>query len=84
MKGLNICNDAGIPNTKMQFFVLIGFDTTPDQDYERVMTLRDLGCMPYVMPFNKEDKYQKAFARWVNHRATFKSCTWDEYKYRSN
>lgn len=81
MNGIKICNEAGIPNNRMQFFVLIGFDTSPEQDLERVMKLSNLGCMPFVMPYNKSDSYQKAFARWVNHRATFKSCTWDEYKY---
>lgn len=80
-KGIDICNAAGIRCNQMQFFVLIGFDTTHDQNYERVMTLRELGCMPFVMPFNKSDPYQKRFARWVNHRATFKSCTWEQYKY---
>lgn len=79
-KGIRICNEAGIPSKKMQFFVLIGYDTTPDQDYERVMTLAEMGCMPYVMPYNKSDKYQKNFARWVNHRAVFKTCKWEEYK----
>jgi len=81
MNGIKICNEAGIPSTKMQFFVLIGFDSTPDQDYERVMTLRELGCMPFVMPFNKIDPYQKSFTRWVNNRAVFKSCSWSDYKY---
>lgn len=84
MKGIKICNDAGIPSTKMQFFVLIGFDTTPEQDYDRVMTLRDLGAMPFVMPFNRSDRYQKAFARWVNKRNLFKSCEWKDYKYNPN
>lgn len=82
-KGIEICNKAGIPCNHMQFFVLIGFDTTPEQDYERVMTLREMGCMPFVMPYNKSDPYQKAFTRWVNHRATFKSCEWKDYKYRT-
>lgn len=81
LKGIQICNDAGIPNNKMQFFVLIGYDTTHDQDYERVMMLRDLGCMPFVMPYDKSDPYQKAFTRWVNNRAVFKGCSWNEYKY---
>lgn len=80
--GIKRCNDAGIPCRHMQFFVLVGFDSTPDQDMERVITLRDLGCMPYVMPFNKSNPYQKAFTRWVNNRAVFKSCKWEEYKYR--
>lgn len=81
MKGIKICNDAGIPSTRMQFFVLIGFDTTPDQDYERVMHLKELGCMPYAMPYNKSNPYQKAFTRWVNNRAVFNSCSWKDYKY---
>lgn len=81
-EGIRRCVDAGIPATKMQFFVLIGYDTTHEQDLERVMKLREAGCMPFVMPYKKDDPYQKAFARWVNHRALFKSCTWDEYKYR--
>jgi hypothetical protein len=80
-KGIKICNDAGIPCNHMQFFVLIGFDSTHEQNYERVMTLREIGCMPFVMPYKKDDRYQKAFARWVNNRAVFKSCTWDDYYY---
>lgn len=79
MKGIKICNDAGIPNNKMQFFILIGFNTTHEQNLERVMILKEMGCMPFVMPYNKFDKYQNRFARYVNHRATFKSCTWEEY-----
>lgn len=84
MKGIKTCNDAGIPCKHMQFFVLIGFDTTPEQDYERVMSLRELGCMPFVMPYNKANPYQKAFTRWVNNRAVFKSCSWNDYKYKVN
>lgn len=83
MKGITICNNAGIPTKRMQFFVLIGFDTTPDQDLERVMMLREMGAMPFVMSYDKSDPYQKAFTRWVNNRAVFKTCTWEEYKYKS-
>ena len=32
------------------------------------------------MPFNKFDKYQKDFSRWVNHKAIFKSVAWKDYK----
>lgn len=83
LKGIKICNDAGVPTKHMQFFVLIGFDTTPEQDYERVMKLHEWGGMPYVMPYNKKDPYQKAFARWVNFRAIFKSVKWKDYKYNN-
>lgn len=84
MNGIDICNNAGIPTSHMQFFVLIGFDTTPEQDMERVMTLDKLGARPFVMPYNKSDPYQKAFTRWVNKREVFKSCTWEQYKYNPN
>lgn len=83
-KGIKICNDAGIPSKRMQFFVLVGFDTTKEQDYERVMTLREQGCMPFVMPYKLDDPYQNAFARWVNDRAIFKKCAWKDYKYNKN
>ena len=31
------------------------------------------------MPFNKSDPYQKRFARWVNHKAVFKTVKWIDY-----
>jgi hypothetical protein len=70
---------AGIPYHRMTFYVLIGFDTTPEQDLYRVMKLRKLGCHPFVMPYNKHDEYQKRFARWVNMKAIFKSVEWNDY-----
>lgn len=81
-EGIARCNKAGIPCRHMQFFVLIGFDSTHEQNMERVMTLREIGCMPFVMPYNKDDPYQKSFTRWVNNRAVFKSCSWERYKYK--
>lgn len=61
-------------------YVLIGFDTTPEEDLHRVESLRDLGAMPFVMPFDKTDPYQRRFTRWVNHKAIFKSVPWAEYR----
>ena len=65
----------------MQFFILIGFDTTHEENMYRINLLRNLGAMPFVMPFDKSNPYQKALTRYVNHRAIFNSCTWQEYKY---
>lgn len=77
--GIDRCEAAGILPKQMQFFVLIGYDTTPEQDLERVKRLRDRGCLPFVMPYDKFDNYQKRFARWVNHRAIFNSVSWEDY-----
>jgi hypothetical protein len=63
-------------------YVLIGFNSTEEQDLFRVSNLRNLGIDPFVMPYNKKDLYQKAFARWVNHKAIFKSVKWEDYKTR--
>lgn len=84
IRGIERCNKFGIPSTNMQFFILIGYDTTPEQDIYRVELLRSLGCKPFVMPYNKKNKYQKAYTRYVNNRIIFNSCTWEDYKYNTN
>lgn len=63
------------------FFVLIGHKSTHEQNIERIMRLKNMGCLPFAMPYDKSDPYQKAFARWVNQRAVFNSCSWDDYIY---
>lgn len=65
---------------KIMIYVLIGFDSTHEENYYRVMKIKELGCKPFVMPYNKKDKYQKRFARWVNHMAIFNSVKWIDYK----
>ena len=65
-----------------QVFVLTNFDTTPEQDLERIYTLRDLGFEPYVMVYNKQSAapFYKSLQRWVNMRAIFhRVTTFDEY-----
>lgn len=64
---------------KIMIYVLIGYDSTEEQDYYRVMKIHELGCNPFVMPYNKKDKYQKMFARWCNHKAIFKTVRWEDY-----
>ena len=65
---------------KIMAYVLIGFDSTPEEDLMRVTKLWELKIDPFVMPYNKKDKYQKRFARWVNHKAVFKTVKWEEYR----
>lgn len=61
-------------------YVLIGFWSTPEEDLMRVQHLwDDYKIHPFVMPYNKFNRYQKDFARWCNNKVIFKSCTWDEY-----
>ena len=78
-RGIQRCLDVGLRPYQMAFYVLIGFNTTPEQDHYRVTKLRDLGCDPYAMTFNKHDPYQRDFSRWVNQKAIFNSVPWSEY-----
>lgn len=64
---------------KIMVYVLIGYWSTPEQDLYRVEALHLLGISPFVMPYSKNDKYQARFARWVNHKAIFKSCEFAYY-----
>ena len=64
-------------------YVLIGYWSTPEEDLYRVEELRKLGVNPFVMPFNKKDRYQKDFARWCNRKEIFKTCKWEDYKKKS-
>lgn len=76
---------TGIDYRKLGVFVLCNFDTTIEQDLERIYTLRDLGFSPYVMLYNKENIPKghelRRLQRWVNNRIIFARCkTFDEYK----
>ena len=63
---------------KMTVYVLCGYDTTLEQDLERIYTLRDLGYSPYVMIYDKYKRKRKddlvRLQRWVNSRFAFAVC----------
>jgi hypothetical protein len=70
---------------KMSVYVLTGFDTTLDQDLERIYTLRDLGYSPYVMIYDKHKLRRgnelKRLQRWVNSRFAFAAVKrFEDYK----
>ena len=60
---------------KMTVFVLTNFNTTFEQDLERIYILREMGYNPYVMIYNKslttgKDNVRR-LQRWVNNRRIF-------------
>jgi len=68
---------------RLMCYVLIGYWHGEEElDLHRVETLRNLGIDPFVMPYVRSDFYQRAFARWVNHKAIFKKIPWQDYRYR--
>lgn len=79
-RGVTALKAGGFPLSQASFYVLIGYNTTPEEDMHRVMLLDDLGVESFVMPFDKTDRYQKRFTRWCNHKAVFKTVPWVEYR----
>lgn len=69
-------------NHQAQVFTLVNYDTTFEQDLERIYTLRDMHFDPYIMVYDKQHaaaRY-KSLQRWVNMRAIFhRVATFDEY-----
>lgn len=68
---------TGWDKRKLPVYVLVNFNTTLEQDLDRIYTLRDLGYWPYVMVYER-DKLPKGHVmrklqRWVNMRAVFET-----------
>jgi len=74
---LEILNAAGINNGSMMFYVLIGYNSTKEDDLKRIEFLKKKGCAIFVMPFRKTE-YNHKFARWVN-RYFYKYETFHNY-----
>lgn len=57
-------------------YTIVNFDTTFEQDLERIYTLREMGYWAYVMIYDKQhcDRKYRDLQRWVNNRIIFAEC----------
>lgn len=81
-RGIEILKDAGFKGRELTCYVLMGFNTTHEQDMHRINVLwKEYGVYPYAMAYNndKSDPLIRAKIRWVNKRQLFKSISFDEY-----
>ena len=65
-------------------YTLCNFNTTVEQDLERIYTLRKMGYWAYVMLYDKEhlpkNHILRKIQRWVNNRFVFAKCeTFEQY-----
>lgn len=73
---------GGVPKSKFFCYVLV--KEIPSA-LVRVEFLRAMGIDPFAQPYRdfenniEPTKEQRDFARWVNHKATFKSVKWEDY-----
>ena len=73
---------------KMSCYVLVGYNSTVEQDMYRLSRLRELGISPIVQPyrdFNNDRKptlYEKDLAQWANKHQIFKACEFKDFSPR--
>src|SRR3989304_2030944 len=53
---VKLLNNFGLSSYKIFCFILIGYNTTVEEDLYRVELCRELKINPFVMPYNKFDK----------------------------
>lgn len=73
---------------KIVCYVLVGFNSTPEQDYERLRYLKELGILPFVQPYRdfenkrKPTQYESDIARWANRMWLFNTQDFFDYRPR--
>ena len=57
-------------------YTLVNFNTTIEQDLDRIYTLRQLGFWAYIMVYDKQNAkpIYKKLQRWCNNRFIFAQC----------
>lgn len=81
IKATKLLREAGC--TPSNYFVYVLVDNISDA-HKRVEILKKYKLDPFAQPFRDQsgkdsDPRLKDFARWVNHKATFKSVPWEKY-----
>ena len=74
--------EAGVSAFRFWAYALV---RDVEEVHRRVLALREMGVEPFAQPYRDYDggeptAEQKAFARWVNRKSLFKSCTWEDVK----
>ena len=73
---------------KLMCYILVGFNSTMEQDMYRIERCRELGIKPYVMPYRdfenktKPSQYAKDLAQYVNRPMIFRSCKFEDFSPR--
>jgi len=82
-RGLQQLVDAGIKPYQFMVYMLVGFNTTHNEDYYRFKKLDERGYDPFVMVYNdrRDDEWIRHFARYVNNpKRLYRKYGLSEYK----
>ena len=69
-RGVDLLETAGIPPRQLMVYMLTGYakGETMEQVMHRFARIRDRGCLPYPMVFDRSNRTLCAFQRWVIKR----------------
>lgn len=81
-QALDYLGEYGLKPSKVFSYVLI---EDVEDAHHRIVELDKMGVIPFAQPYrdfdtNYVNPEHKRLARWCNMKATFHSCTWEEYK----
>jgi hypothetical protein len=87
-----LVKEYGLSYSNFTVYCLSGFNTTFEEDYQRIMTLKKLKIDPYMMLFRNvdgsegtkfdgtpQDWRMKHLARWTNNKILFRVTTFPKY-----
>lgn len=77
--------EAGVAKYRFWAYALV---QDVNEAHARVMALEQMGVQTFAQPYRDYDggeptQEQKDFARWVNNKAVFRSCSWADYSRRA-
>lgn len=89
-EGIRLLDQAGIPPSRLWFYMLIGFDTTFEQDVERLRVLEGLGCEVFAMGYQEVNGVKPRapwggpgtlgeFGRWINVKQLHRHMTYEKW-----
>ena len=81
-RGIETLARNGVLPYRLMFYVMVGYNTTQEYDLFRIAMLDELGVETFVMPFDRDDPYQKRIARWCNNKRIFRTVAFDGYDER--
>lgn len=78
-RAIDLLRAKGI--NRANWYVLVGFNTTYQEDLDRLNYLRDRGQRAYVQRYETKfhEPFYVALARWANQRHLFIGMTWEEF-----
>lgn len=78
LETINLLKQNGI--NKCLWYVLVGFDSTPEQDLYRLDLLKENNQDAFVQRYDgKTNKFYTQLARWANQHNIFRKMSFDEF-----